>query len=101
MLSEVGIGVKELTEAAMAILALVVHAWAVIKYLITRMDKQSKELHERVDRYREDMVTRADHHRDTANLQEEIRGIRKDLNAMNTNISNLIIQLTRDGSGKR
>lgn len=94
------IGIKELTEAALAILALVVHAWAVIKYLITRMDRQNRELNERIDRYREDMVTRSDHHRDTASLQEDIRGIRKDLNAMNTNISNLIIQLTRDGRGR-
>src|SRR5699024_1675291 len=101
MLSEVGIGVKEMTEAVMAILALVVHAWAVLKYLITRMAKQSKELHERVDRYREDMVTKVDDHRVPASLLQEIRGISKDLNAMNTNISNLIIQLTREGSGKR
>lgn len=96
MLFGESIGARELTEAVLAVLALVVHAWAIIKYLITRMDKQHNDINSRVDRYREDMVTRADHHRDTAVLQDDIRGMRKDLNIMNQNILNLVQQIAAD-----
>jgi hypothetical protein len=66
-------------------LAMAVQTWALVKFLIKRIDNNSEQLHSRVSKLRDEAVMKPEHDKEMTRLYNELHLTREEVKTQGTN----------------